>query len=134
MANPNGQAASVVIGLGTFALYVPLLALEHLRVIDGTGAAARADQTVLIVGDRIVQIGPSASTVVPNDAARVDLTGRAALPGLVGMHDHLFYVVNQPDDGYLVHDMPFSYPRLYLTAGVTTIRTTGSYEPNRLGN
>jgi imidazolonepropionase-like amidohydrolase len=105
------------------------IALEHLRVIDGTGAAARADQTIVIVGDRIVQIGPSASTVVANDATRVDLTGRSALPGLVGMHDHLFYIVNQPDDGYLVHDMPFSYPRLYLAAGVTTIRTTGSYEP-----
>ena len=48
------------------------IALEHLRVIDGTGAAARADQTVLIVGDRIVQIGSSASTVVPAGATRID--------------------------------------------------------------
>jgi hypothetical protein len=51
------------------------------------------------------------------------------MPGLVGMHDHLFYLVNGSGGSFLVHDMPFSYPRLYLAAGVTTIRTTGSYEP-----
>ena len=41
------------------------------------------------------------------------------------MHDHLFY----PAGGGLYHDMPFSFPRLYLAMGVTTLRTTGSIEP-----
>src|SRR5216684_7584906 len=47
------------------------------------------------------------------------------LLALVGMHDHLFY----PAGGAIFHAMPRSFPRLYLAAGVTTIRTTGSIEP-----
>jgi imidazolonepropionase-like amidohydrolase len=102
-----------------------VVALEHVRVIDGTGAAAKADQTILISGDKISAIGPSGSAQIPTGATRLDFTGYSALPGLVGMHDHLFY----PASGGLYHNMPFSFPRLYLAAGVTTIRTTGSIEP-----
>lgn len=102
-----------------------VIALEHVRVIDGTGAASKPDQTILISGDKITGIWPSASAQVPAGATRLDFTGYSALPGLVGMHDHLFY----PAGGALYHDMPFSFPRLYLAAGVTTIRTTGSIEP-----
>lgn len=103
----------------------PVIALEHVRVIDGTGAAPKADQTILISGGKISSIGASGSVQVPPDAKRVDFTGYSALPGLVGMHDHLFY----PTGGGLYHDMPFSFPRLYLAKGVTTIRTTGAVEP-----
>jgi imidazolonepropionase-like amidohydrolase len=101
------------------------IALEHVRVIDGTGAAAKPDQTILISGGKIIAIGPSASAQIPAGANRLDFTGHSALPGLVGMHDHLFY----PAGGGLFHDMPFSFPRLYLACGVTTIRTTGAVEP-----
>jgi imidazolonepropionase-like amidohydrolase len=101
------------------------IALEHVRVIDGSGAAAKPDQTILIDGGKIAAIGSSGSTQVPAGANRLDMTGYSALPGLVGMHDHLFY----PAGGGLYHDMPFSFPRLYLAAGVTTIRTTGNIEP-----
>ncbi len=103
----------------------PVIALEHVRVIDGTGAAAKADQTIVISGGKIAAIGASGSVQIPADAKRLDFTGHTALPGLVGMHDHLFY----PAGGGLYHDMPFSFPRLYLALGVTTIRTTGSMEP-----
>lgn len=103
----------------------PVVALEHVRVIDGTGAPAKTDQTIVISGGKIVAIGASGSVQVPADANRMDFTGYSALPGLVGMHDHLFY----PAGGALYHDMPFSFPRLYLALGVTTIRTTGSVEP-----
>ena len=103
----------------------PVIALEHVRVIDGTGAAAKADQTIVISGGKIAAIGASGSVQVPADAKRLDFTGHSAMPGLVGMHDHLFY----PAGGALYHDMPFSFPRLYLATGVTTIRTTGSMEP-----
>src|SRR5258708_2896184 len=103
----------------------PVVALEHVRVIDGTGAAARADQTIIISGGKIVAMGAAGSVQIPEGANRMDFTGYSALPGLVGMHDHLFY----PAGGGLYHDMPFSFPRLYLAAGVTTIRTTGSMEP-----
>lgn len=103
----------------------PVTALEHVLLIDGTGAAARPDQTIVISGGKIAAIGNSGSVQVPAGANRMDFTGYSALPGLVGMHDHLFY----PAAGGLYHDMPFSFPRLYLAAGVTTIRTTGSMEP-----
>src|SRR5215467_14862172 len=102
----------------------PVIVLEHVRVIDGTGAAAQADQTIVISGGKITAIGKAGAVAVPADANRMDYTGYSALPGLVGMHDHLFY----PAGGGLYHDMPFSFPRLYLAMGVTTIRTTGSME------
>lgn len=108
----------------------PLVVLEHVRVIDGTGAPARQDQTIVIERDRIAALGPSGSVAVPANAEHIDLTGYTALPGLVGMHDHLFFSSNfLHTDDVLAHDMPFSYPRLYLANGVTTIRTTGSFEP-----
>src|SRR5579864_7538863 len=103
----------------------PVIALEHVRVINGTGAAAKTDQTIVISGGKIMAIGNAGVVPVPADANRMDMTGYSALPGLVGMHDHLFY----PAGGGLYHDMPFSFPRLYLALGVTTIRTTGSMEP-----
>ena len=47
------------------------------------------------------------------------------------MHDHLFFAGDLfHSEERLAHDMPFSYPRLYLANGVTTIRTDGSFEPN----
>ncbi len=103
----------------------PVIALEHVRVIDGTGAPAKPDQTIVISGGKITAMGKAGAVPVPADANRMDFTGYSALPGLVGMHDHLFY----PSGGGLYHDMPFSFPRLYLALGVTTIRTTGSMEP-----
>ena len=102
-----------------------VIVLEHVRVIDGTGAPAKPDQAIVISGGKITAIGSTGSVSLPDGANRMDFTGYSALPGLVGMHDHLFY----PAGGGLYHDMPFSFPRLYLAAGVTTIRTTGSIEP-----
>ena len=107
----------------------PVVALEHVRVIDGTGAPAKPNQTIVISAGKIAAIGDSASVKVPETAHRVDFTGHTAIPGLVGMHDHLFYLTSEVNDNFLVHDMPFSFPRLFLANGVTTIRTTGSYEP-----
>jgi len=92
--------------------------LEHVRLIDGTGAAAREDQTVAVADGKIAAEAPAG-------AQRLDLTGRTVMPGLVGMHDHLFY----PMGGAIFGEMAYSFPRLYLAAGVTTIRTAGSIEP-----
>ncbi len=103
----------------------PLVALTHLGVIDGTGAAARQNQTVLINKDRIQSIGDAASVTVPKEAQVLDLKGYSVIPGLVGMHDHMFYPVGPGSFG----EMSYSFPRLYLAGGVTTIRTTGSLEP-----
>ncbi|HLJ85701.1 MAG TPA: amidohydrolase family protein [Candidatus Angelobacter sp.] len=102
----------------------PVTALEHVRVVDGTGGAARTDQTIVISGGKIAAIGNSGAVQIPAGANRVDFSGFSALPGLVGMHDHLFYPA-----GAVYRDMTTSFPRLYLAAGVTSIRTTGNLEP-----
>jgi imidazolonepropionase-like amidohydrolase len=105
----------------------PLVALAHVRVIDGTGAAARDDQTIVISNGKIQSLGPSASAKLPPNILTLDLQGYTVLPGLVGMHNHLFF----PQGGTpaIYSDMGNSFPRLYLALGVTTIRTTGSVAP-----
>jgi imidazolonepropionase-like amidohydrolase len=110
------------------------IALTHVRVIDGTGASPVEEQTVLIDGPRIAAVQP-ASTAVPAGYRELDLTGSSLIPGLVGMHDHLFYLQRPNIDAsghseqpIIVPQMTFSAPRLYLANGVTTMRTTGSVE------
>jgi len=130
-AEPTGSAAYL-------AIPTPSVALRHVEIIDGTGAAPRTDQTLIIVDGRIAAAGPAATTVIPRDVPVRDYAGYAVLPGLVGLHDHLFYTAsretqrNSPggiEPGFVVNAIPFSAPRLYLAAGVTTLRTTGSIEP-----
>jgi hypothetical protein len=114
------------------------VALRHVAVIDGTGAAALTDQTLLIREGRIAAVGPAGATAIPPGVEVRDYAGYSVLPGLVGMHDHLFYTAsretqrNSPaglEPGFVVNEIAFSAPRLYLAAGVTTLRTTGSIEP-----
>lgn len=106
----------------------PTIALTHVRVVDGTGAAARADQTLVITNGKISAMGDAGTTKVPDGAKVLDLTGRTVIPGLVGMHDHMYYPA--PLGGLpLYPEHASSFPRLYLAGGVTSIRTTGSVEP-----
>src|SRR5438105_3165815 len=105
----------------------PVIALTHARVIDGTGAPASEDQTILIVDGKITEIHPSSAVFVKQGIKSIDLTGYTVLPGLVGMHDHMFFPMGGSPPMY--SNMGFSFPRLYLALGVTTIRTTGSVEP-----
>ena len=110
-------------------------ALTHVRVIDGTGAAAAEDRTILIDGAKIAAVQP-ASAAIPAGYRTIDLTGASVIPGIVGMHNHMFYIARpnldasgHSDDPLVVPQMTFSAPRLYLANGVTTMRTTGSVEP-----
>ena len=52
----------------------PVIALDHVRLIDGTGAAAKADQTIVISGGKITAIGKAGSVQVPADAQHIDMT------------------------------------------------------------
>ncbi len=106
----------------------PVVALTHVRVIDGTGAVPRADQTLVIANGKITAMGDAASTKIPEGAKVLDLKGYTVIPGLVGMHDHMYYPApGGPPALYPEHAA--SFPRLYLAGGVTSIRTTGSVEP-----
>ncbi len=109
--------------------------LTHVRIIDGTGAAAVEDQNVVIEGGKITAIQKGSDVAADKSAAVLDLHGYTVMPGIVGMHDHLFYIArpnldsrNHADDPLVVPQMTFSAPRLYLANGVTTLRTTGSVE------
>jgi imidazolonepropionase-like amidohydrolase len=104
-----------------------LIALTHVRVIDGTGAPPREDQTVIISAGKIQSIEPATTAKVPENANVIDLSGYSVLPGLVGMHNHMFFPMGGSPPMY--SNMGSSFPRLYLALGVTTIRTTGSVAP-----
>ncbi|MGQ0763642.1 MAG: amidohydrolase family protein [Acidobacteriota bacterium] len=106
----------------------PVIALKNVRVIDGTGASAREDQTIVIRDGKIDWVGPAADAKVTGTVRIVDLKGYTVMPGLVGMHNHMFFPMGGSPPMY--SNMGFSFPRLYLALGVTTIRTTGSVQPH----
>jgi imidazolonepropionase-like amidohydrolase len=106
----------------------PVVALQHVRVIDGTGAAARENQTIVLIEGKITAIGDAATTSAPAGAKVMDLAGYTVIPGLVGMHDHMYYPAPGGSPA-MYPEHAASFPRLYLAGGVTTIRTTGSVEP-----
>ncbi|HET7749138.1 MAG TPA: amidohydrolase family protein, partial [Terriglobales bacterium] len=85
---------------------------------------------------KIQAVGDAATVSVPPNAKVLNVPGETVIPGLVMMHEHLFYAaglarnldgsVAQP---IMIKEVGFSFPRLYLAAGVTFLRTTGSLEP-----
>jgi imidazolonepropionase-like amidohydrolase len=136
--NPRGRGVAAALTLLTAVacgqrhpakfttLTAPVIVLTHARVIDGTGRPARDDQTLVIEGDKITAIGRAGAVPVPKGARVRDLTGKSVLPGLVGMHDHLFHQIERPGSSPLVTAAPEAFAKLYLAAGVTTIRTAGT--------
>jgi hypothetical protein len=113
--NPNAPANFITI-------QAPVVALTHARVIDGTGAPARADQTIVIRDGNIAEIGNPSTVAPPAGATIVDLTGKSVIPGLVMLHEHLYYTTGPGVYGQL----GASFSRLYLAGGVTTMRTGGN--------
>ena len=114
---PIGNALKPFIKVNT-----PLLALTHVRVIDGTGAPSRPDQTIVIKDGAIAAVGPSASTPAPEGATVIDGTGKSVMPGIVMLHEHLYY----PTGPGVYGQLGASFVRLYLAGGVTTMRTGGN--------
>lgn len=109
------------------AVDAPVIALEHVRVIDGTGAAPLEDQTIVIDHGRIQSVAAADRAQIPAGAQRMDLANHTVIPGLVGMHEHLFYPSFEGVPLYIEQGMTF--PRLYLATGITTARTAGTLEP-----
>jgi imidazolonepropionase-like amidohydrolase len=100
-----------------------VVALTNVRVIDGTGAAPRTGQTIVMKGGVIQSVGDAASAKIPAGARTMDLAGRTVMPGYVMLHEHLFY---PSGGGAIYNEQGFSFPRLYLAGGVTTMRTAGN--------
>lgn len=100
----------------------PVVALTHVRVIDGTGAPAKEDQTLVIRNGDIVELGDAARVKAPDGATTIDLTGKSVIPGLVMVHEHTYY----PTGPGVYGQLGLSFARLYLAGGVTTMRTGGN--------
>jgi imidazolonepropionase-like amidohydrolase len=99
-----------------------VVALTNARVIDGTGAPARENQTLVIRGGHIAEIGDASRVKPPDGATVIDLTGKSVIPGLVMVHEHLYY----PNGPGVYGQLGASFIRLYLAGGVTTMRTGGN--------
>jgi imidazolonepropionase-like amidohydrolase len=104
------------------AIDAPVIALTHARVIDGTGAPARENQTLVIRDGAIAALGDSTRVLPPEGATLIDATGKSVIPGLVMLHEHLYYPTGPGVYGQLGQ----SFVRLYLAGGVTTMRTAGN--------
>jgi imidazolonepropionase-like amidohydrolase len=107
---------------GFIKVDAPVVSLTNVRVIDGTGAPARAGQTIVIKGGSIAEMGDAARVRPPQGSTILDLAGRTVMPGLVMVHEHLYYPTGPGVYGQLGE----SFIRLYLAGGVTTMRTGGN--------
>ena len=101
-----------------------LVAITHVQVVDGSGSPARQDQTIVLDNGVIVALGSTALTPVPAGARLIDGTGKTATPGLVHMHEHLFYGLKE---AVAASFDAWSFTKLYLAGGVTSLRTVGAF-------
>ena len=124
-ARAQGAAQLAPVTRAFVSVDQPLVALTNVTVIDGTGAAPRTGQTIVLQNGSIAQIGAGATVRPPTGARIIDLAGHTVIPGLVGIHDHLFYTAA----GGRAVQMGYTGPKLYLGSGITTIRTTGGRSP-----
>ncbi len=106
---------ALILGLLHLPLYAAVTFLRNITVIDGTGAPAMPHRTLVIRGERIVEMGPAAQVKVPKGARVIEGRGRYVIPGLWDMHVHLWYPQNQ---------LP-----VYVANGITGVRDMGSDYP-----
>ena len=106
------------------------IAFTHCRLADVKHLKVIEDQTVLVHNGIITAIGDSKKLPAPPGCTVIDLTGKSLLPGFVLLHEHMFYTAYSADGSYIhLKQLPFTFPKLYLACGATTIRTAGSVDP-----
>jgi imidazolonepropionase-like amidohydrolase len=110
-AGADGMSALADISKGIPGSHAATLAVVGGTLIDGTGAPAVPDSTVVIHNGRIVAAGPRSKVKIPKHAQIIDAHGKTILPGLWDMHAHFEQVEWGP---------------IYLAAGVTTVRDCGN--------
>lgn len=121
IAAPFAAQAQPVAQPDPVAYAQPILVFTHVELVDGTGRPAQHDMTVIVTSGRITAVGP-ASMPTPTDATYIDGAGKTLLPGFVMMHEHMFYPTGHAN----YTEMLYTFPRLYLAGGTTTMRTAGS--------
>jgi len=95
------------------------IAFTNVSVVPMDSERVLSDQTVLVQGDRIVEVGPASEVEVPRGAVRVDGMGKYLMPGIAEMHGHVFMT------DIITEDVAVTFPELYVLTGVTTVRTMG---------
>jgi imidazolonepropionase-like amidohydrolase len=109
-------ALAVAVGISSARLVAMTVAFVDVTVIPMDSERALPGQTVLVKGDRIVEITPSAQAKVPADAQRIDGAGKFLIPGLAEMHGHNPAAGSPPE----VFENVFF---LFVANGVTTVRS-----------
>ncbi|MFH4966116.1 amidohydrolase family protein [Gaetbulibacter sp. M235] len=104
------------------------VAITNVTIIDGLGKSIKYHQTIIFENDKITQLGDNSNVNIPAESLIIDGTGKTIIPGLVMLHEHMFYT-KRFENWFSVGQMTFSFPRLYLAGGVTTMRTAGSIQP-----
>ncbi|MDZ7778524.1 MAG: amidohydrolase family protein [Gemmatimonadota bacterium] len=99
--------------------------IRDVRLIDGTGGPARSSMSVEIRDGRIARVAPTAELDSVSGAEVIEGEGHTLMPGLVMLHEHMFY----PSGETRYNTNQVSFPPLYLAGGATTIRTGGSLDP-----
>jgi imidazolonepropionase-like amidohydrolase len=119
-------------GAGTPA---PVVVLDHARVLAADGRSWRDDHAVVVKEGRVAAVAPSTEVVAPEGALRLDLDGRALVPGLIDLHTHLLlhpYDETPWDEQVLKEALELRTlrasvaARATLAAGFTTIRELGT--------
>ncbi|MGI2171284.1 amidohydrolase family protein [Shewanella sp. MF05960] len=136
--------ASVVSGLSVFSTEVmaettdtshqqnpyvaynqPVIALVGVKLIDGTGAKMKPNQTIIMTNSVITYVGDASNADIAEGTKVINGAGKSVIPGLVMMHEHMFY----PTGNAHYTEMLYSFPKLYLAGGATTVRTAGTTAP-----
>lgn len=106
----------------------PVIALTDATIIDGTGKPAKMHQTVVIASGLIAETGSDKNVKIPAHAHVINCSGKTIIPGLVMLHEHLYYTMFL-DRYFNIAEMSSTFAKMYLAGGATTIRTAGSIEP-----
>jgi imidazolonepropionase-like amidohydrolase len=102
----------------------PVRAFTGARVIDGTDRAPIDNATIVVRDGRIVAVGAAAGVTIPPGAARVSLTGKTVIPGLVNAHGHVGNTVGLKQGVYSAENV-LSDLHTYAAYGVTTVFSLG---------
>lgn len=125
---------SIILGVGVLITTANLgakqsktenkIAFVNVNVIPMDTERVLNNQTVVVHFDRIIELGPSHSVKVPDNALQIDGSGKFLLPGLAEMHGHLPGIRASDED---IEKVLF----LYAANGVTTVRGMLG-QPNQL--